>query len=690
MKNPLIRSALIVFSFWFLVLYIASGAPLSIFQDAVLGALLVVAIGAAMGMTLGLASHRLIGPSESPADPPDVPVRATIMSDAKTMKIIGVPVPLPTPPKTKELPSSEIKKVIPNWPEYEKSHPAYAAVVREVLGYMMTKPKLPAAPNPGDHGGLTLIEHTANVVRAMMERAPKWRYEGMRDKKGRVTVPVQDLTKGFHAFEPGDPILIAAAVAHDVGKVDCYKQINASKPEVVEEVRDRHGEVGAAVLRKMPSVMALPYKEREALIMAVCYYHAASELPRSEWVTDRIRSLTLLLYEADCVASAQEGTSAEEKLQYAASIGAKADRSKANSNATVSGAAAANGSEPEPTRITNAQPIPVSAIAAASAARPSDEESEEESMPLPPPPKPDLSRTSPIGTGYKAPEPDRDEEPDRTEDDEGNNDTSFAPYFHLPDERPVLVAVEELVLGTPGAINGSGKERIVLYVRSAAPDGMFFINDAKLRAALGQKYGIDLMTLPNRGVMHDFTKQLNYELFLKKLLVTEHNGRQYSFKRALWKAHYADQTPAAQGVKKPASSTVIAVKGSWLPSRITDQCKVMEKIPLLEPFWGESSAINKAGKPKANSVPATSNAEADNDKPTGRIALSMKTLQQVLSKPKSPEARALGAMVSDEEGVVDVDRALQVFDFDPSQPPPGFLVRKSGDKQQLVWLNEAV
>jgi hypothetical protein len=684
MKNPLIRSALIVFSFWFLVLYIVSGAPLSIFQNSVLGAILVVAIGAAIGMTLGLASHHLIGSSESPADPPDVPVRATIMSDAKTMKIIGVPVPLPTPPKTKELPSSGIKKVIPNWPEYEKAHPAYAAVVREVLGYMMTKPNLPAAPNPGDHGGLTLIEHTANVVRAMMERAPQWRYEGMRDKKGRVAVPVQDLTKGFHAFEAGDPILIAAAVAHDVGKVDCYKQINASKPEVVEEVLDRHGEVGAAVLRKMPSVMALPYKEREALIMAVCYYHAASELPRSEWVTDRIRSLTLLLYEADCVASAQEGTSEEEKLQYVASIGARADRSKANSNTNATnptgpGAAATAGSEPAPARITNNRPSPVSAIAAASAARSVDEESEEENMPLPPPPKPDSSRTSPIGVGYKAPEP------DRTEDDDSNNDTSFAPYFHLPDDRPVLVAVEELLLGTPGAINGSGKERIVLYVRSAAPDGMFFINDAKLRAALGQKYGIDLMTLPNRGVMHDFTKQLNYELFLKKLLVTEHNGRQYSFKRALWKAHYADQSTAAQGAKKPVSSTVIAVKGSWLPSRITDQCKVMEKIPLLEPFWGESSAINKAGKPKDASGPATSSAE-----PTGRIALSSKTLEQVLSKPRSPEALALGALVSGEEGVVDVDRALQVFDFDPTQPPPGFLVRKSGDKQQLVWLTEAV
>jgi hypothetical protein len=111
----------------------------------------------------------------------------------------------------------------------------------------------------------------------------------------------------------------------------------------------------------------------------------------------------------------------------------------------------------------------------------------------------------------------------------------------------------------------------------------------------------------------------------------------------------------------------------------------MEKIPLLEPFWGESSAINKAGKSKDASGPATSNAE-----PTGRIALSSKTLEQVLSKPRSPEALALGALVSGEEVVVDVDRALQVFDFDPAQLPPGFFVRKSGDKKQLVWLTEAV
>ncbi|MCH3133236.1 hypothetical protein K3X40_14835, partial [Listeria monocytogenes] len=80
---------------------------------------------------------------------------------------------------------------------------------------------LPAAPVPQDHGGATLVEHTLNVLDGMLELAPAWRYEGVRDTKGKVVVPVADGNRGFHVVDKGDPVLnpmlVLAAVAHDIG-----------------------------------------------------------------------------------------------------------------------------------------------------------------------------------------------------------------------------------------------------------------------------------------------------------------------------------------------------------------------------------------------------------------------------------------------------------------------------------------
>jgi hypothetical protein len=93
------------------------------------------------------------------------------------------------------------------------------------------------------------------------------------------------------------------AFAHDIGKVACYQ----FKDGTVTSFIGGHGERGAALLRRLQSVMELPMEDRDALLLGVEFYHHLSDMPTARWISDRIRSLTALLYVADCDASETEG-----------------------------------------------------------------------------------------------------------------------------------------------------------------------------------------------------------------------------------------------------------------------------------------------------------------------------------------------------------------------------------------------
>lgn len=199
------------------------------------------------------------------------------------------------------------------WAPIKRSSPAYADAIRAVMRVMAAKPRLPASPYPGGHGGRTLIVHSLAVATQMLIEAPKWVYEGQRDKRGNIRVPLRDGKP--HRFVGADgPLLVLTGLAHDIGKMDCYEpepDQNPTSPKGpllrVTEVRRMHDTEGARLLRRIPEIMLLPLEDRTALLTAIGYYHHPFALPLANWLTDRTRSLTECLAKADIAVGVAEG-----------------------------------------------------------------------------------------------------------------------------------------------------------------------------------------------------------------------------------------------------------------------------------------------------------------------------------------------------------------------------------------------
>lgn len=684
MKNPLLKSAAIVAAFWFSVLLVIYGLPLHLWPHAYLGALITVAIGLILGLILFLATILMRGqslPTVRVAQGGCKSVTASIVSDPAQGKIEAVAVPAARPNRLGKVSDDDMRAVIPDWPGWSRAHPDYAAVAREVLAVMRSKPRLPAAPNPGDHGGLTLEAHSANVVRAMRSHAKGWRFTGQADTKGRLIVGVQDMSKGFYEFDPADPMLTLAALAHDIGKVECYEQTDPGRPEIVKEIKPRHGPVGAALLRRLRSLERLPVGEREALLLAVGYYHGPSELPISRWVSDRARSLTLLLYEADCIASAAEGSVNTAKVSVAQGL--------ASGKKTVGHA-----QEDEPPGIDawtsrleteeaaskdedyEAMPL-VHDDAPGASTTPESADQDDNMPPLPPPPQPDPERKSPIGAPYKAP---------HTE--EG------PPPLALPDGLDVVQMLRD-VLTKPGAVNGESARRVASWVSP-----WIYVNDAKLRAQVEQQFSLVLDKPSNRGVLTPFSKRLLYELDAANMLMTEHGGLTYSYKRAVFKAYHSrDDALNASG----AYTAAIVIRESFLPESVRANLKAYKMPPYLVPMWGESSAVNKKDSdPKPPAVAASAqldtgglahegdedgDEEGDEEEWACRTPLAASLLSRIARTPQSQEAASLGIVVGSQGVYFLAEKVAQRYSFDTEKLPDGLAYRKV-EGRLYIWIPE--
>lgn len=307
-KNHLIRAHLIVALFWFVVLFfVLRGFDIPGFAHALFFGLTVGVLGILSGVVLWVSFDM---------SRTDSLLRAGGLHRFRGAKSSIGPVPVPVPAyKTARPAHVEGKAVIPEtflpkkfgwWPDYQKNYPAHAKAMRAVIRLMAQYPGLPASPVPGGHGGASLIDHSVNVVNTMMELAPKWAYRGHKNKKGEITFPLFDVTKTEHRFDRDDPILPLAALAHDVGKVICYE---LQKDGSVSEIRKNHDIEGARLLRTLPEIMFLPYKDRVALLTACEYYHHIGSIPLSSWIDDRARSLIELLIVADIETGRREGGS---------------------------------------------------------------------------------------------------------------------------------------------------------------------------------------------------------------------------------------------------------------------------------------------------------------------------------------------------------------------------------------------
>lgn len=304
-KNALLRAHLIVTLFWFVVLFVATqGFKLDLLAGSLTYAFLVTTGGIASGAALWVAI--------------DMSRRNGVLSQGGEHHLRGAnstigPVPVAQAPARGKLARSVLQRKaadamlarrFPWWAKYRSRHPEHAEAFRAILFVMDSVPLLPASPIPGGHGGATLIEHSFNVVDTLMQMAPSWVYRGHKNRKGEISFPLLDTTRAEFRFVADDPILPLTAFAHDIGKLSCYQMAGDGS---VLEVRKNHDVEGARILRALPEVMSLSWKDKVALLTACEFYHHLGSIPYSTWIDDRARALIELLIASDIATGQREG-----------------------------------------------------------------------------------------------------------------------------------------------------------------------------------------------------------------------------------------------------------------------------------------------------------------------------------------------------------------------------------------------
>jgi hypothetical protein len=547
-NGKLERDVLIVFGTWFMVLYLISGFPLAEFGAISTGVVLVWALGLAAGAAAAwvvgeggmvLTRHTLASSKAPDARERSQEARARIMDADKARTLHDVPLPVIAEPEKGKVKNNLFHR-LPWWTDYAARHPLHARALTDVYAVMEAKQNLPASP-AGGHGGLSLIRHSMNVTASMLKMAPAWEYAGLRDRKGNVIQPLHDINAPVHRLENttalGEPILPLLAFAHDIGKVDCYA---LSETGVVTEILGGHGERGAALLRKMNSVMALPAADRDALLLGVEFYHHLSNMPMSKWIPDRVRSLTALLYVADCDASAGE-TGNNEPLEEAL------ERYRRNQASAAAG-------DPEQDRQEDSDGD-VSDVASTASFATQDAR-----------PRGFVEGATPPVKTFRSPR----ERTRSAPSDEG--------HWSFEDGRTPLDVFEE-VMSAPGAVNSKNKEARVAFMK----DGWLYVFERNFRERAAALIPDASLLERSRGGMHAFTRDLLRMLDEKGLLLVEHGGLRYSYRRALWQA-----TASANG----SVVAIFVVKANGLP--FVESLPDADHVPVIQrSMWGEVSAINK-------------------------------------------------------------------------------------------------
>ncbi|WP_297505900.1 hypothetical protein, partial [Ferrovum sp.] len=180
---------------------------------------------------------------------------------------------------------------------YKKSHPKHAALFEAGIKILAAYRHIPASVVPGGHGGASLETHSFNVLREALVLERSWVYKGQFTSSGYQTAAIQDKD---YLFYP-DPMIPLCALLHDIGKIECYRIIDGFPTEV----KKRHDEEGSKMLAALPEFRALSKDDRNALSIAVGYYHHPGSIPLNQ--TDRPRALAVFTLEVDVKAGKKEG-----------------------------------------------------------------------------------------------------------------------------------------------------------------------------------------------------------------------------------------------------------------------------------------------------------------------------------------------------------------------------------------------
>lgn len=557
-QNPLLRSMLTVLAFWYIGLFAFSGwhgVPFWRIVHIMPVSIVITGIGLCAGFALAIflgAGNRLFTAGDV--------FRGSTMWGA-TVSMGSMP-QVSQPARAKG--ADEVLSQQPWWPAVKQRAPEYAKAIRAVVETMLAIPRLPASPYPGGHGGRSLLEHSLAVCSEMLVQAPKWVYEGQRDKRGNIRVPLTNPDEP-HRFTVHDgPLLLLAGLAHDIGKMTCYQVIEdgpgAGRLHQVIEIKPTHDLEGARILRRLPEVMALPMADRTALLMAVAYYHHPFGLPNSTWVTDRVRSLTELLAHTDiCVGKAEGHVLLDPKDEDE-----EAEITEGGPVAAVAATTLAEQSGLDPTN-------------------PEDEDAE-------------LDALARLASAVSAPAPTPAKAAARPAARAPQAAPSGAAAAEAAtDNLPVELRLFMKIIRRPGAINGRDRSQRIAWKYGEN----VYVMDKVMRTLIHNQGGADPVWAATAmaeasGNAAPFTVSLAEQLLERDGLVNTFDGLEFSPARALFR------------MKMPSGNTmpVLIVKASVIPgaSSIPDAQKPVE---IVGPLWGARSARNKAASEAAAAPPST-------------------------------------------------------------------------------------
>lgn len=296
--NPVIKSLLIMFTFWYFVLFILADGygwpslPFALYNSAA---------WCLVGATFGIGFYFIFSAHK----------RAQIALSMKPTCLRGLICSLGNLPiSSEQVKRTKLKES--NLPDdmddffksYREKYPKHANLMMALMEIYEAHKKIPASPVAGGHGGLSLQKHTENVLRTMLIKSKNWVYIGHRGKAGKILFPLIEPT---YKFNQEDPLVALCAYAHDLGKVECYKLLSNG---TVKEIKPNHDLVSGSMLIRIPEFWELPKEDRDALKMSVSYYHHLSRLPL--WPDDRTRALAELLIRADVDTGKAEGLQQNE------------------------------------------------------------------------------------------------------------------------------------------------------------------------------------------------------------------------------------------------------------------------------------------------------------------------------------------------------------------------------------------
>jgi len=593
-NNPIGRAVLTAWCFWYVALFLLAAGYFGVAPWRVLEYLFYAAVTMGAGGTIGLSVVLAMNAATSHAT--ELGVRAG--DQRREAKVNLGKLPEPKVPPRRPGAANGILAAQPWWPKLQASFPAHAAAIRAVLEIMLMKPRLPASPVPGGHGGRTLIEHSLGVANEILVQAKGWQYDGQKDKRGRIRVKAAEP----HRFTGRDAgLLVLTGLAHDIGKLRCYhlEEHGPGQQSTVRELYPNHDTEGARLLRALPEIMDLPFADRTALLAAVGYYHHAYSLPISDWVTDRVRSLTELLVRADVETGRKEGHTLSA-ASYAGDFEDGDDVIEPSAEASAMpehNIAGASINDPD-------GPIPL------------DDEADALAM------RAILSaQAKPARAPSPSPTPSAQTTPTR-------------PPVPTPQHVHREVAIAMDVLRKPNAINGQIKAARVAW---KSGDWIYVMEDAFRRQCQTHRdcpveWVADYMQ-ERSGNLSRFTATLLHYFAKRGELVDQHDGIRLGPERAMWRV----LTPS--GSKLP----VFILRTEAIPGAAA--LKDATAMPIAGPFWGQQSARQPQPVNAGAHVDATTDATAEAPSASGGLP---RAADELIAGPRRSTSAAQEGLASDD------------------------------------------